>query len=98
MSKVGSDNARVSRAALLCLRGLADSCCDETAATTSSSRRDVTTLLRQNADYLVDAISLKLRHVERHVEAPRVLQVALHYGGMSVLPLVNDLLQEVWYT
>lgn len=85
LEKVGSDNAHVARCALMCLRGIAE----------ASGSNTVAELLRNNADYLVNSISLKLRHVERYREAPIVLQVALRHGDFTVLPLVNNLIIEV---
>jgi hypothetical protein len=85
LEKVGSDSARVSRCALTCLGGVAASCSSGTVAQ----------LIQENADYLVNSVSLKLRHIERFPEAPMVLRVALTHGDIAVLPLVNDLVLEV---
>jgi TELO2-interacting protein 1 len=85
LEKIGSENANVSRSALLCIGSIATACGSGTVAG----------LLRDNADYLVDSISLRLRHVQRYPEAPGVLQVAIRYGDLTILPLVNDLMLEV---
>ena len=52
-------------------------------------------LLCSNADYLVDSLSRRLRHPDRHPRAPTVLRVLLSYSGAQVLPLVEDTVQEV---
>ena len=83
--KVDSPNARVSRCAVLALRGIARSCC----------AADLSDLLRRNADYIVDAVSLRLRHLTRHPEAPSVLGVVLRHGTADMLPLFHDVVLEV---
>jgi len=83
--KADSQNARVSRCALLALRGIARSC----------GAANVADLLRRNADYIVDAVALRLRHVGRYPEAPSVLGVVLRHGTVDVLPLFHDVILEV---
>jgi TELO2-interacting protein 1 len=85
LEKVGSENAKISRCALRCLHSMSK----------STGSGSVSALLQNNSDYLVNSISLKLRHIKRHPEAPTVLQVALHHGNITMLPLVNDLILEV---
>jgi len=85
LEKIGCENARIRRSALLCIGSVAKACGPGTVAG----------LLRDNADYLVDSISLRLRHIQRYPEAPSVLQVAIRYGDRTMLPLVNDLMLEV---
>jgi len=84
--KVDSENARVSRCALLALCGIAQSC----------GVTDLPDLLRWNADYIVDAVSLRLRHVDRHPEAPSVLGVVLRHGTVDLLPVFHDVILEVY--
>ena len=83
--KVDSQNARVSRCALLALGGIAWSC----------GAADMADLLRRNADYIVDAVALRLRHVARYPEAPSVLGVVLRHGTVDVLPVFHDVILEV---
>ena len=83
--KVDSENVRVSRCALLSLHGIARSCA-------AASLPD---LLRRNADYIVDAVSLRLRHVTRYPEAPSVLGVVLKHGSADLLPVFHDVVLEV---
>jgi len=84
--KVDSQNARVSRCALLALRGIALSC----------GASDLSDLLRQNADYIVNAVSLRLRHVTRYPEAPSVLGVVLRHGSAELLPVFHHVVLEVY--
>jgi len=83
--KVDCENARVSRTAVLALGGVARSC----------GASDPADLLHRNADYIVDAVSLRLRHVTRHPEAPSVLAVVLRHGSVSMLTVFHDVLLEV---
>lgn len=83
--KVDSQNGRVSRTALLALSGIARSC----------AVSSLPELLRQNADYIVDAVSLRLRHVTQYPEAPSVLGVVLRHGSADMLPVFHDVILEV---
>ena len=83
--KVDSRNSRVSRSATLALCGIARSC----------GAADLADLLRRNADYIVDAVALRLRHVDRHAESPAVLGVVLRHGTMDLLPVFHDVILEV---
>jgi len=82
---VDSQSGRVSRCAVLALCGIAR----------SSGSADVSELLRRNADYIVDAVSLRLRHVTRHPEAPSVLGVVLRLGTADMLHVFHDVILEV---
>jgi hypothetical protein len=52
-------------------------------------------LLQRNADYLVNAISLRLRHFNENKQSPLVLKVILQYSSVEILPLIDDTIQEV---
>uniref|UniRef100_A0ACB8F6R2 Uncharacterized protein n=1 Tax=Sphaerodactylus townsendi TaxID=933632 RepID=A0ACB8F6R2_9SAUR len=52
-------------------------------------------LICQNADYLVDRISLHLRRLTRDLHALQVLQAMLRHAEANVLPLVGDVIQDV---
>lgn len=55
-------------------------------------------LINQNADYLVNGISLNLRHLSLHPHTPKVLEVMLRNSDASLLPLVADVIQDVLAT
>ncbi|XP_029469352.1 LOW QUALITY PROTEIN: TELO2-interacting protein 1 homolog [Rhinatrema bivittatum] len=55
-------------------------------------------LINQNSDYLVNDISLNLRHLAHHPHTPNVLEVMLKSSDSSLLPLVDDVLQDVLST
>ncbi|XP_057559222.1 TELO2-interacting protein 1 homolog isoform X1 [Hippopotamus amphibius kiboko] len=55
-------------------------------------------LINQNSDYLVNGISLNLRHLSLHPHTPKVLEVMLQNSDASLLPLVADVIQDVLAT
>nr|XP_004666737.2 TELO2-interacting protein 1 homolog [Jaculus jaculus]XP_045011789.1 TELO2-interacting protein 1 homolog [Jaculus jaculus] len=55
-------------------------------------------LINQNSDYLVNGISLHLRHLALHPHTPQVLEVMLRNSDASLLPLVTDVVQDVLAT
>lgn len=55
-------------------------------------------LINQNSDYLVNGISLNLRHLALHPHTPKVLEVMLQNSDASLLPLVADVVQDVLVT
>ena len=57
--------------------------------------RDIEDLIKSNCDYLVDSLSSRLRQVDAHPTAPIVLSVMLSYSGSDLLPLIQDVIDEV---
>ena len=57
--------------------------------------RSIEDLLCQNADYLVNSISLRLLHLNQNAQAPNVLKVVLQHSNQNVLPLLTDTVHEV---
>lgn len=55
-------------------------------------------LINQNSDYLVNGISLNLRHLSLHPHTSKVLEVMLRNSDVSLLPLVADVVQDVLAT
>lgn len=55
-------------------------------------------LINQNSDYLVNGISLNLRHLSLHPHTPKVLEVMLRNSDANLLPLVADVVQDVLAT
>lgn len=55
-------------------------------------------LINQNSDYLVNGISLNLRHLALHPHTPKVLEIMLRNSDASLLPLVADVVQDVLAT
>nr|XP_033818892.1 TELO2-interacting protein 1 homolog isoform X2 [Geotrypetes seraphini] len=52
-------------------------------------------LINQNSDYLVNEISLNLRHLMHRPHTPRVLEVMLKNSDARLFPLVKDVLDDV---
>ncbi|XP_014675715.1 PREDICTED: TELO2-interacting protein 1 homolog [Priapulus caudatus] len=86
MEKVGDDTALVSQTAYLTLVEVASNC----------GYSSVGSLIHSNTDYLVNSISLRLRHLWLNPRAPLVLQVMLQYGDASILPLVEHTVKEIF--
>nr|XP_003467697.1 TELO2-interacting protein 1 homolog isoform X1 [Cavia porcellus] len=55
-------------------------------------------LINQNSDYLVNGISLNLRHLSLHPHTSKVLEVMLRNSDATLLPLVADVVQDVLAT
>ncbi|NXH15189.1 TTI1 protein, partial [Bucco capensis] len=55
----------------------------------------VQALLRENSDYLVNSISLSLRQLPQQPRAAQVLHTMLRHSDASLLPLLQDLMQDV---
>ncbi|XP_052082424.1 TELO2-interacting protein 1 homolog [Mytilus californianus] len=85
LEKLGDDTAFISSTAYLSLCDICSAC----------SYGSIDELLKQNADYLVNAISLRLRHFDQNKQSPLVLKVILQYSTVEILPLIDDTIQEV---
>uniref|UniRef100_A0A8C3KWJ1 TELO2 interacting protein 1 n=1 Tax=Chrysolophus pictus TaxID=9089 RepID=A0A8C3KWJ1_CHRPC len=55
----------------------------------------VQSLINENSDYLVNGISLNLRQVAHQPHAAQVLCTMLRHSDASLLPLVEDVIQDV---
>ncbi|KAI8488333.1 TEL2-interacting protein 1 [Branchiostoma belcheri] len=85
LEKLGDDSAIISEAAHATLASVCVSC----------GYSSVAQLIAENADYLVDAISLSLRHYSLNPRAPHVLRVMLQHSDKDILPLVQDAIEEI---
>lgn len=90
LEKLGSDNALITQAAYLTLVSMATTC----------GCGSVAKLLEVNADYLVNDVSLRLRHYGSgmYPMAPTVLKVIIQYSNRDIVPLLNDTIQELLCT
>ncbi|KAK7093641.1 hypothetical protein V1264_007349 [Littorina saxatilis] len=86
--KMGSEVSAVSSTAYLTLCHMAEAC----------QYSSVDELIQSNADYLVNSISLRLRHFHRHARAPSVLSVMLQLCTTNILSLVWDSIVEILET
>ncbi|GAB1607239.1 TELO2-interacting protein 1 homolog, partial [Argonauta hians] len=85
LEKLGDQSAYLSSTAYLSLTDICSSC----------RYQNIKDLIQQNADYLVNAITLQLRHLSLNPRSPVVLKVMLQFGNQEILPLVKDTITEV---
>lgn len=85
MEKLGSHNATVSQMAHWSLGRIAVCCKYES----------IEDLIAKNVDYLINAISLNLRHIKLNPDTPAVLNSMLLYGDEHLVPFLEDTLEEV---
>ena len=86
LEKHGNENALIARSAHKALRSISSNC----------GEASVAELISNNADYLVNAISMSFRHLTLLSSAPCVLSVMLTYSNEDILPLVIDVIQDVF--
>jgi len=60
-----------------------------------SFNSNIQELILMNADYLVNSISLRLRHLMSNPKAPLVLKVTVTYSNKDILPVIDDTITEV---
>ena len=85
MEKLGSRNATVSQMAQWSLDTIAVYC----------KYKSIEELIGRNVDYLINTISLNLRHINLNPHTPDVLNAMLQYGDQHLLPFLEDTLDEV---
>uniref|UniRef100_A0A3Q1EZE3 TELO2 interacting protein 1 n=1 Tax=Acanthochromis polyacanthus TaxID=80966 RepID=A0A3Q1EZE3_9TELE len=85
LEKAGEETLLVSQAALSTMLDISKAC-------GYPSLKD---LINENSDYLLNYISLNLQRLSQHPQAPRVLTVMLTHSDCSLLPLVEDIVQDV---
>ncbi|XP_072552810.1 TELO2-interacting protein 1 homolog [Salminus brasiliensis] len=88
LEKAGDESLLVSQSALGTMRNLCVAC-------GYSSAKE---LVVDNADYLLNDVSLNLGRPSVHPHAPRVLSVMFAHSDASLLPLVADVVQDVLTT
>ncbi|EPS38307.1 hypothetical protein H072_8014 [Dactylellina haptotyla CBS 200.50] len=82
----GSSTAMVQNHAILTLESISKSC-------GYASTKD---LLVENADYLVNAVSLKLNMFNVQPEAPQVLLMMIKLCGAQLVPFLDDLVVSIF--
>ncbi|XP_063003548.1 TELO2-interacting protein 1 homolog [Elgaria multicarinata webbii] len=85
LEKAGDDTLLISQTAQGTMLGICQAC----------AYNSVPDLINQNADYLVNGISLHLRHLAHEPHASRVLEAMLRHSDANVLPLVEDVIQDI---
>uniref|UniRef100_A0A8C3J850 TELO2-interacting protein 1 homolog n=1 Tax=Calidris pygmaea TaxID=425635 RepID=A0A8C3J850_9CHAR len=85
LEKAGDKTLLISETALGTLVDICEAC----------SYDSVQRLINENSDYLVNGISLNLRHLAHQPHASQVLDTMLRHSDASLLPLVEDVIQDV---
>ncbi|XP_003963042.2 TELO2-interacting protein 1 homolog [Takifugu rubripes] len=85
LEKAGEETLVVSQTALSSMMVISKVC----------GFRSLKELINENSDYLLNDISLNLQRLSQHPQAPRVLTVMLTHSDGSLLPLVEDIVQDV---
>ncbi|NWI90880.1 TTI1 protein, partial [Pitta sordida] len=85
LEKAGDRTLLISETALGTLADICEAC----------SYDSVQCLINENSDYLVNGISLNLRQLAHQPHASQVLDTMLRHSDASLLPLVEDVIQDV---
>ncbi|XP_032931178.1 TELO2-interacting protein 1 homolog isoform X1 [Catharus ustulatus] len=85
LEKAGDRTLLISETALGTLADICEAC----------GYSSVQCLINENSDYLVNGISLNLRQLEYQPRASQVLDTMLKNSDASLLPLVEDVIQDV---
>ncbi|XP_074964527.1 TELO2-interacting protein 1 homolog [Phalacrocorax aristotelis] len=88
LEKAGDKTLLISETALGTLVDICEAC----------GYDSVQTLINENSDYLVNGISLNLRQLAHQPHASQVLDTMLRHSDASLLPLVEDVIQDVLST
>ncbi|NWV69920.1 TTI1 protein, partial [Malurus elegans] len=85
LEKAGDRTLLISETALGTLADICEAC----------GYDSVQRLINENSDYLVNGISLNLRQLAHQPRASQVLDTMLRHSDASLLPLVEDVIQDV---
>ncbi|NXS49920.1 TTI1 protein, partial [Balaeniceps rex] len=88
LEKAGDKTLLISETALGTLVDICEAC----------GYDSVQSLINENSDYLVNGISLNLRQLAHQPHASQVLDTMLRHSDASLLPLVEDVIQDVLST
>ncbi|KAF1507499.1 hypothetical protein FQV19_0000091, partial [Eudyptula minor] len=88
LEKAGDKTLLISETALGTLVDICEAC----------SYDSLQRLINENSDYLVNGISLNLRQLAHQAHASQVLDTMLRHSDASLLPLVEDVIQDVLST
>jgi len=88
LEKVNDSNYLIQSCALKALDIVALSC----------AYSNISSLINENADYLVSTISIHLRHLGLFPRSPDVLQAMLTHCDVAIFPLIRDTIDEILTT
>ena len=86
LERLGSSNAALQEHAMVCLNLVSRAC----------AYPDSAALIVDNADYLVNAISLKLNTFDISPQAPQVLVMMIKLCGAPLIPFLDDLVDSIF--
>lgn len=86
LERMGSNNAALQRHAMTCLTLISSACAYPSPAA----------IIIDNADYLVNALALKLNTFEISPQAPQVLVMMIKLSGPALIPYLDDLIESIF--
>lgn len=86
LERMGSNNAALQRHAMTCLTLISSACAYPSPAA----------IISDNADYLVNALTLKLNTFEISPQAPQVLVMMIKLSGPALIPYLDDLIESIF--
>ncbi|KAK4693383.1 TELO2-interacting protein 1, partial [Lecanoromycetidae sp. Uapishka_2] len=86
LERLGSSNAALQQHAMTCLNIVSNACEYPNSAA----------LVVDNADYLVNAVALKLNTFDISPQAPQVLVMMVRLCGSALIPYLDDLVESVF--
>lgn len=86
LERLGSKNAGLQQHAIACLNTVSTAC----------NYPNPAALIIDNADYLVNAVALKLNTFDISPQAPQVLVMMVRLCGSALIPYLDDLVESVF--
>ncbi len=86
LERLGSNNAALQQHAITCLNAVSTAC----------SYPNSASLIVDNADYLVNAVALKLNTFDISPQAPQVLVMMVRLCGPALIPYLDDLVESIF--
>lgn len=86
LERIGSNNASLQQHAITCLNIVSTACNYPNSAS----------LVIDNADYLINAVALKLNTFDISPQAPQVLVMMVRLCGSALIPYLDDLIESIF--
>ncbi|PSN37088.1 hypothetical protein C0J52_21168 [Blattella germanica] len=88
LERVGSANGLIATAGIIAAQNIAFAC---------GNGHSVSNLIEANADYLSFHVSRRLSRIEENQSVLDVLQVMMKFCNLDMLPVLEDIIQDVLY-
>ncbi|KAJ3185954.1 TEL2-interacting protein 1 [Gaertneriomyces sp. JEL0708] len=95
LEKVGDSNRVVSDSAMRTLQAIASSCGYGEDTSSREQLEGVRQMILSNVDYIVNAVSRRLRHLSDNPWAPSVLKAAVRIARSDIITYMNDPIEEI---